>query len=117
MTDTIQDRLDFVQIDEATGETLRELQPLLSAHLPGVLDEFYVHLRKYPEIAKMFGGDASMDRAHKAQIGHWNRILEGSFGPDYVQSVQRIGIRHNMIGLEPKWYIGGYSFISEKVLE
>ena len=66
MTDTIQDRLDFAQIDETTGETLRALQPLLSEHLPGVLDEFYVHLRKYPEMAKMFGGDAGMDRAHKA---------------------------------------------------
>ena len=50
-------------------------------------------------------------------MGHWNHILGGDFGPDYVQSVQKIGIRHNMIGLEPKWYIGGYSFISERVIE
>lgn len=84
MTDTIQDRLDFAQIDEKTGETLRALQPLLSEHLPGVLDRFYAHLRKYPEMVRMFGGDASMDRAHKAQISHWNRILSGDFGPEYV---------------------------------
>ncbi len=116
MTDSIQDRLDFTQIDKETGETLRELQPLLSQHLPAVLDGFYAHLRKYPEMAKLFGGDAGMARAHKAQVDHWTHILGGDFGPDYVQSVERIGFRHNKIGLEPKWYIGGYSFISEKVL-
>ena len=117
MNENIRDRLEFNQIDNETGETLRQLQPLLAEHLPPVLDQFYVHLRKYPVMSNMFGGEAGMARAHSAQIGHWNYILAGSFGEDYVKSVKRVGFRHNMIGLEPKWYIGGYSFIAEHILD
>jgi methyl-accepting chemotaxis protein len=113
----IDDRLEFAQIDADTKDVLKSLQPLIAKILPSVLDEFYDHLKKYPAMAKMFGGQAGMDRARAMQFDHWKRIAEGVFDADYVASVTRIGHRHNIIGLEPQWYIGGYSFIASRIVQ
>jgi methyl-accepting chemotaxis protein len=108
---SIQSRLDFIGIDGAARAALRELQPLIASALPGILDRFYVHLMKYPEVAKLFPNEAVIRHAKEAQIKHWMAISAASFDDAYVQSVTRIGQVHNRLGLEPRWYIAGYSMI------
>ena len=66
---SIQSRLDFIGIDGTTREALRELQPLIAGALPGILDRFYVHLMKYPEVAKLFPNEAVIRHAKEAQEG------------------------------------------------
>ena len=112
MTQNIQERLDFNHIDEQTKQVLRTIQPLVAQNLTQALDKFYDELTRYPELMRMFGGQQGLDRAKKMQFEHWVRITEGKFDNDYVNSVTRIGKRHNIIGLEPRWYIGGYSNIA-----
>ena len=34
-----------------------------------------------------------------------------------MQSVHTIGLTHNRIGLEPRWYIGGYKFVMNRLVE
>jgi methyl-accepting chemotaxis protein len=108
---SIQLRLDFIGIDGATREALRELRPLIATALPGILDRFYAHLMKHPQVAKMFPNEAIVRHAKEAQIKHWAMISAAAFDAAYVQSVTRIGQTHNRLGLEPRWYIAGYSMI------
>jgi methyl-accepting chemotaxis protein len=108
---SIQLRLDFIGIDSVTREALRELRPLIATALPGILDQFYAHLMKHPQVAKMFPSEAVVRHAKEAQIKHWMMIAAAAFDPAYVQSVTRIGQTHNRLGLEPRWYIAGYSMI------
>ena len=107
----LQSRLEFIGIDDATREALRELRPLIAAALPGILDQFYVHIVKFPQIGKLFPNEAAVRRAKEAQLKHWATIAAASFDDTYVQSVTRIGQTHNRLGLEPRWYIAGYSMI------
>ena len=51
-----------------------------------------------------------MNRAKSMQEKHWGLIISAQFDESYVASVKKIGQVHNRIGLEPRWYIGGYSF-------
>ncbi|WP_213742082.1 globin-coupled sensor protein [Bradyrhizobium sp. dw_411] len=108
---SIQSRLDFIGIDGATREALRELRPLIAGALPAILDRFYAHLMKYPQVAKLFPNEAIIRHAKEAQLKHWMTIAAASFDDTYVQSVTRIGQVHNRLGLEPRWYIAGYSMI------
>lgn len=112
MTENIQDRLDFAQINDETRQALTYIKPTMARYLPHVLKDFYDHISAYPNLVAMFGGQNGMDRARSLQETHWGGILNGEFGSDYVRSVEKIGKRHNIIGLEPKWYIGGYSCIA-----
>jgi methyl-accepting chemotaxis protein len=102
-------RLHFMQIDEKTSEHLRAFWKVVQPHLPEVLDGFYKHVGAVPALAKLVGGDAP--RLKAAQTVHWERLFNGRFDDAYVQGVRTIGMVHNKIGLEPRWYIGGYNFV------
>jgi methyl-accepting chemotaxis protein len=109
-------RLAFVRIDEATRAALRELRPLIMNELPAVLDGFYAHIAKFPDAARLFDDEAHMGEARQAQLRHWETILQGTFDDTYVRAVTKIGETHNRIGLEPRWYIGGYSALLSGLL-
>jgi methyl-accepting chemotaxis protein len=109
-------RLSFVQIDDEARDLLRELRPTIARVLPGILDQFYVHLASYPEAMRLFADPSQMRHARDMQIKHWDAITKAEFDEGYVQSVTRVGEVHHRLGLEPRWYIGGYSFILAKLL-
>jgi methyl-accepting chemotaxis protein len=50
-----------------------------------------------------------MMHAKKMQMQHWTIIMDGRFDETYESSVTKIGEVHNKLGLEPRWYIGGYN--------
>jgi len=105
------ERLAFHGITAALGQLLRANRPYLIGLLPDALDRFYDHVANFPEARRFFRNREHMAHAKQKQLEHWNLILEGEFSDRYVASVTRIGEIHNTIGLEPKWYIAGYSFL------
>jgi methyl-accepting chemotaxis protein len=112
----IAERLRFLQIDHASQKALRDLEPAVREALPGILRQFYEHLRKWPQMSGMFSSEAAMVHASQKQADHWGLILRGDFNDEYVRSVRRIGETHARIGLEPRWYLAGYNFIISRVV-
>jgi methyl-accepting chemotaxis protein len=108
-------RLRFQRIDEKTGELLREFWKVLEPELPKVLDLFYQHISREPNLAKLVGNDSP--RLKAAQTSHWSRLFSGRFDDAYVQGVRTIGLTHDRIGLEPRWYIGGYNLALSEILK
>ncbi len=109
--ESLRTRLDFVRMNESMRATLRELRPMLAKVLPGILDDFYGTVRKYPETAKLFRSEQHIGQAKDLQVRHWDLIASGTFDENYFNSATRIGQAHNRIGLEPRWYIGGYNLL------
>jgi methyl-accepting chemotaxis protein len=109
-------RLDYLGLDEAALKRLRSLKPFIEKELGPALDKFYAIVRKSPEVSHLFSGDAHIERAKAAQLGHWANIADGDFTHDYAEKVQTIGRVHARIGLEPRWYIGGYALVVEHLL-
>src|SRR5437667_11516264 len=104
-----EDRMRFMRIDEKTGAALREFWPAVEKALPHLLEGFYAHLGSEPNLAKLVGNQ--MQRLKAAQGTHWARMFNGRFDEAYIQGVRTIGLVHNKIGLEPRWYIGGYAYV------
>ncbi|MCJ8148549.1 methyl-accepting chemotaxis protein [Shinella sp. H4-D48] len=109
-------RLDYLGLDAAALERLRSLKPFIEKELGTALDKFYSVVRNSPEVNHLFSNDAHMNRAKTAQLGHWANIAAGDFTGDYAAKVTTIGHVHARIGLEPRWYIGGYALIIEHLL-
>ncbi len=107
-------RIAFMGIDETTARDLREFWPIVEKNLEPILAGFYAHVGKEPNLAKMVGGE--MGRLKTAQSAHWGRLFSGRFDAEYMRGVQTIGLIHNKIGLEPRWYIGGYNYIMGRLL-
>ena len=113
---SLQDRLEFLGLGATERTDIETLQPLLERHLPAALDKFYAHIREVPEAARFFSGDAQIERARTAQSTHWAALFAGRVDDDYAQSSRRIGLRHARIGLEPRWYVGGYARILDSLV-
>lgn len=115
MSTELNERLAFVGIDDACRKTLAEALPVLEKELPAAIDLFYANMRKWPDQMAMFKGQSSMSRASNLQLKHWQRLFSGRFDHEYVESVRAIGLVHSKIGLDPRWYLGGYSFVLAKL--
>src|SRR3569833_3197809 len=114
--ETIRQRLQFVGMDDEMRAVLRGMKPLIIKALAPVLDELYQLIAVTSEVGLMFQTPERMKHAKEAQINHWGFIASGEFSDAYVASVTKIGEVHNKLGLEPRWYIGGYSRIMGGVL-
>jgi methyl-accepting chemotaxis protein len=108
-------RMRFMRIDARTGELLREFWKVVEPVLPKLLDGFYQHITREPELARLVGSDSP--RLKTAQGSHWARLFNGRFDHEYMQGVRTIGLIHNKIGLEPRWYIGGYNFVLSQLAD
>ena len=108
---------EFVEIGQQTRTDLRELDDLVDRAIPNIMEQFYSHMRDFPEMRAKFKSQESMQRAHDKQIRHWKRLFSGQFDDDYVESVRRVGHKHVEVALDPEWYMGGYTFILTRILE
>ncbi len=111
------ERLNFNLIDQATSATLRDGKSFVLSELPGILDTFYDHIARFPETAAFFKSRDHMMHAKKMQVQHWALIMDGKFDEAYRVSVNKIGEVHNKLGLEPRWYIGGYNALVSGLVE
>jgi len=113
---TLESRLDFIALNAEALGRLSQVQPYVDKHLPLALELFYEKIGTVPQVSRFFANQGQMKRAENSQAAHWRKIAAGQFDQDYVEAAQRIGLRHAQIGLEPRWYIGGYGVIVETVL-
>ena len=108
-------RLEFLRIDEAACQALRDFWGVAEKHLDEILDGFYEHVRAVPELARLIGDESNIPRLKKAQHDHWEGLFAGTFDEDYIARCRVIGETHYRIGLEPRWYMGAYCYVVEQL--
>jgi methyl-accepting chemotaxis protein len=113
----IAERVAFHGLDAAMAAVLRQHKAFILGAMPAVLDAFYTHITGFAGAAAHFRSRAHMDHAKAMQLKHWAIIAEGRFDADYAASVTRIGHTHHKLGLEPRWYIGGYGALVAGMVE
>jgi len=115
MSEQLSERLDFYGLsNELSG--LRRLGRKAGAHLDRALTVFYTRIAATPALARLFSGPGHMEQAGRAQKNHWVTLFETGLTDDYVRRATTIGNVHSRIGLDPKWYIGGYGLILDQVI-
>ncbi|MCH4090778.1 globin-coupled sensor protein [Acetobacter sp.] len=113
----IDSRLSFLGLGKAELDQLEGLVGVISRALPRALNDFYIRISETPEVAHFFTSEEQKADASSKQYQHWRKIVTGRFGADYFRDVERIGVTHARIGLDPRWYIAGNSLIIEYIVE
>jgi methyl-accepting chemotaxis protein len=113
---TLDQRMEFIGLDAKSCETLRHLQPLIAQSVGPALGHFYQKIKQNPHTKHFFRDENHISAAKHHQEQHWAIIANGRFDNDYAQAVLKIGQTHARIGLEPRWYIGGYASIIEHLV-
>ena len=112
----LMERLTFIGLGEEDLAALRSISHHIEKHLPLALARFYEKLAQVPAVMRFFDGKPQMDRAQGRQNEHWLAIAHGRFDVGYMESSRKVGLRHARIGLEPRWYIGGYGLILDGLI-
>ena len=106
-----QTRRAFLEIDETTSQNLKQIWPKIEPELPRILDRFYAHLGKFEATAALLQTVANIEPLRKSQAAHWDGLFNGRLDEAFMAETSAIGRAHQRIGMEPRWYIGGYSMV------
>jgi len=113
--DQLDQRLSFMRFDHRSRSALQAAKPALDAAIPEAMDSFYEQLRSFAETRALLK-DGRGEGAQARQVAHWKRMLSGDQGADYLAAVERIGQSNARAGLEPRWSIGGYALVLDKLI-
>jgi methyl-accepting chemotaxis protein len=113
----LRQRLDFIELDDDARKAMRELRPAISELIGAALDKFYSKIARTPGVAGFFTDKTHMGHAKKRQEDHWANLASGNFDEAYVKGVSAVGKTHARIGLEPRWYIGGYAIVMTELVK
>ncbi|MFZ5718744.1 MAG: methyl-accepting chemotaxis protein [Pseudomonadota bacterium] len=109
-------RLEFMKMDSQGRSNLRDIKSIIESSLPGALDAFYQQIGAFPETRRFFSDPRHIASAKSRQESHWDAISSAQFDARYVRAVTTVGETHARIGLEPRWYIGGYALVLEALI-
>lgn len=112
----LQERLDFLGLGTNERETLKQMAPRVEDLLENALAHFYDYVRRTPQTRQFFRGEEHIASAGRAQKNHWSLIMQGDYAQSYLNAVRTVGSTHARIGLEPRWYVGGYSHVVEALV-
>jgi methyl-accepting chemotaxis protein len=109
-------RLEFLRLDAAAGERLRRMWPAVAAGLPGIADMFYAAIGTHPALAPLLGDAEHIAQLKQTQTAHWRGLFDGNFDEAYFGRAVAVGHTHERIELAPRWYIGGYCLVIERLV-
>lgn len=112
-----QDRLNFLNIDDQTREQLHKAMPIVASGLSDILEGFYEHVGQWPQLKNKLGSGANIERVKQAQANHWKVLFSGDFEHGYMDRISHIGRTHERNALEPRYYIGGYSYVVTELIQ
>ncbi|MGB0670915.1 MAG: protoglobin domain-containing protein, partial [Rhodospirillales bacterium] len=114
----IEGRTRFLELDAEAAKNLRAIKGTIQANMGSILDTFYGHVTQWPELAAKFPNAQALEHARRQQEKHWlGSVFEADFGSAYAKQVDTIGRTHERIGLDVRWYLGGYCKTVNKVAE
>ena len=107
-------RKSFLSFDEEDAGLLREVHALLHDHRDELIEVFYEHLLRFPEIRPLLGDEVKLARLKQAQLDYFDQLTQGDYGSSYVGNRLHVGVVHQRVGLTPKWYLSAYCrYLSE----
>ncbi|MDV7339821.1 protoglobin domain-containing protein [Terasakiella sp. A23] len=112
----IEKRLKFLRIDENAKRDMGTFFQTVKADVPAAVAQFYNHLAQFEETQKIIDGHSTVETLTDAQLVHWEKMFAGDFSDEYIERAMMVGQVHDVIGLTPRWYLGGYFLILEKMI-
>lgn len=110
------ERLDFFRLDRAARAALLDAREVLMPALPGIAAGFYRRLSGVDRLAPMIAAPGQVERLTQAQVAHWGDLFAGAFNDAYFARARRVGMAHDRIGLEPRWYVGAYAHFLDDII-
>lgn len=105
----LEQRKAYLGLDAADTALLRRFAETLQSVHPRIMDAFYAHLQQFPATRAYLQDPATVTRLRQAQEKYFTDLLHGPYDHAYLRDRLQVGLTHQRIGLESRWYIGAYT--------
>lgn len=112
MHENIEQTLERFGLIGADREILKRVGRKLLPYLNEVLDGFYNSILGDAELSKFFADEQHVSHAKSKQKEHWQRLLNGSFDREYIDSAIRVANVHFNIELPADHFCSQYSMVT-----
>ena len=108
-TEEFAQRRAYLELEEADAALLNAFAATLQSVHPRIMDAFYGHLQQFPATRAFLENPDTVAHLRQAQAKYFADLLHGPYDHDYLLDRLQVGIAHQRIGLESRWYIGAYA--------
>jgi len=102
-------RLGFLDLGAEDLQLLADLEPLFSARAEDLVSSFYRHLLSFEATRRFLVEPAVKRRLLASQREYLMSLCVPKVDDAYLADRLRIGVTHQRIGLEPRWYLSAYA--------
>ena len=110
-------RLNFLDWSQADDRCLQAARVDFSEAHQHFVDRLYQHLGQFSGPAALLQDATVTARLKHSQLSYYERLWQGPRDLDYVRDRLRVGLVHDQVGLELKWYLGGYRLYLDSLLQ
>lgn len=103
-----QKQLDYIGLTAGDLQVLAGHRPVFEKVVEEVVDHFYCHLGKYPNLVELMERFSSVERLKQTQRMYWLSMADGVVDDAYIDQRIAIGQVHSRIGLSTDYYLGTY---------
>ncbi|AJS59277.1 globin-coupled sensor protein [Paenibacillus sp. IHBB 10380] len=108
VTQVRQEQLDYIGLTETELQILSANHDVFVKVVDEVVNRFYEHIDKQPDLKRVIDQAASLDRLKETQREYWMSMTTGVIDEEYIQKRIAIGLVHSRIGLSSNYYLGSY---------
>jgi len=113
----LQERLEFLSWGSADQARLMAVRSHVEPLNRAFVDALYRRLGEFSEPAAVLADDLIVHRLKASQQRYYQSLFEGCIDDAYVRERVQIGQVHERVGVDLKWYMGGYRLYLSRLLE
>lgn len=112
----IAERFRFLDWSAADAERLSAAAARMAPAQPTFINRLYRHLEQFATPSALLRTPEITTRLKHSQAEYYQRLWAGLYDDAYINSRLRIGVIHQQVGLELKWYLGTYRLYLDDML-
>ncbi|WP_247255528.1 EAL domain-containing protein [Pseudomonas moorei] len=113
----IVERFRFLDWSAEDAERLHAAAQHMAPAQQAFVDHLYRHLAKFSTPSALLRAPEVTERLKHSQAEYYQCLWGGPYNDTYVNGRLRIGVIHQQVGLELKWYLGSYRLYLDDMLK
>ena len=109
----IERRKEYLYLGEADISALVSLRALMGENIDEIVEKFYEKILPFNEMDRLIGDAETLRRLKNHQRNYILSLFDGQYDEDYVHSRLRVGVVHQRIGVDPKFYVSAVYILSD----
>ncbi len=102
-------RRAFLGLGAEDARALAALRPVIERNADALVAAFYEHLQSFAPTRALLSRPGVTERLLEKQRAYLLSLTGDTSDPRYAEDRLRIGVTHERVGVEPRWYLGAYA--------